>query len=156
MKISASAIALLLVVIAGCASNEPIGPDGDIDFQGTWRGDIGDPNLITRTGITWTPTHSRSTVSGPIEFQLTPTLTATGTLTGTVEGQFIHFTLTVPAGAYPAPVSQSCTLTGAGDSSVAAEASIVAMLALTYTAPCLGSVSSAANVDHRITLTKIE
>lgn len=156
MKHSTLMRVLPFAVLIGCTSDEPIGPDGQIDYQGTWVGDIGDPTTILRTPITWTPTHSRNAVEGNITFQLTATLTARGKLTANVVGAVLEFTLNVPAGAYPSPVSPACTLTGTGISSTATATSIVAVLTLTYTAPCLGTVTTVSTVTHRITLAKVE
>ena len=156
MKHSTLARGLLFAALIGCSSEEPIGPDGEIDYQGTWIGDIGDPNVIQRPSVTWTPTHTHNTVTGQIVFQLTSTLTARGTLTANVVGTVLEMTLTVPAGAYPAPISQSCTLTGTGISSTATDRDIVATLAMTWTAPCLGTLTNTLDANHRITLIKVE
>ena len=147
---------LLCAALIGCSSEEVIGPDGEIDYQGEWTGNIGDPNTVQRITVTWTPTHTRNTVTGPIVFRLTSTLTARGTLAANVVGEILELTLTVPPGAYPSPISQACTLTGTGTSSVATDHDIVALLALTYTAPCLGTLTNNISVNHRLTLIKVE
>src|SRR5690242_11747262 len=104
MKRSTIACVLLVAALGACSSEEPAGPDGEIDYEGTWSGDIGDPMAVQRVGVTWTPTHTHNTVAGPIVFRLTTTLSATGTLTGNVVGSVIEFTLSVPPGAYPSPI----------------------------------------------------
>jgi hypothetical protein len=147
---------VLLAAFYGCSSDEPVGPDGDIDFQGNWVGDIGDPNAVQRIAVAWSPTHSRSTVTGFIFFQLTPALSARGTLSADVDSGFLDLTLTVLPGAFPSPISSSCALSGTGSSTIATNTNIEAMLTLTYTAPCLGTLTAVANVNHRINLTRVE
>jgi hypothetical protein len=156
MRKTTVACVLSLAAVLACSSDEPAGPAGEIDYEGSWTGDMGDPNTVLRTSVTWTPTHTGNSVTGRIDFQLTSTLTARGTLAGTVVGTVIDFTLTVPAGSYPAPVSQACTLTGTGSSSTATDHDIVATLALTYTAPCLGTLTSVLTTNHRLRLIKVE
>jgi hypothetical protein len=147
--------ALALFAIGGCASDAPPGPDGEIDFEGTWFGNIGDPALVQRTNVKWTPTHVHSTVSGPIVFQLSPTLTATGTLTGSVVGTAVEFTLKIPAGSFPPPVSPACAMTGSGATSAASETDIVAMILIHYSQPCVGTVTNVTITTHRLTLIKV-
>jgi hypothetical protein len=147
---------LTLCALLACTSEEPIGPDGAIDYQGTWAGTIGPPTAVQRLATTWTPTHTRNTVTGHIVFQLGGGLTARGTLTATVIGDVLEFSLTVPPGAYPAPVSQSCSLTATGVSTTATATDIVADLAMNWTPPCVGTLVTAANADHRLTLLKTE
>jgi hypothetical protein len=59
-------------------------------------------------------------------------------------------------GAYPSPISASCSLTGTGSTSTATDHDIVAILALSYTAPCLGTLTAVSNATHRIRLVKVE
>ena len=156
MRISTLARALLFVAVAACTSEETVGPDGAIDYAGTWSGTIGDPTQVQRLNVTWTPTHEHNTVTGPIVFHLNQTLTVRGTLTGTVSGTSIDFTLSILAGAYPAPVSQGCALTGTGSSTTATATDIVANFTMIWTAPCIGTVTSAGNATNRLTLVKID
>lgn len=115
---------------------------------------MGDPAQVSRNLVQWTATHSHNAVTGVFVIQLNSTVSATGTLHGTVADDLIDFTLDVPAGGFPSPVSPACVLTGSGTTTTATAVSIVANLALTFTAPCLGTVTGVLNANTRVTLTK--
>lgn len=136
---------LSLVACAACSDDEPAGPAGPIDFHGAWSGRMGE------SSVQWTATHQRNSLTGPI---VVPSLDLTGTLSGTVVGDHIEFTLTFPFGSFPSPVSSACRLTGTGITSTATRAYMVIDMLLTFTEPCIGTVTSSVSATSQVVLTK--
>jgi len=86
--------------------------------------------------LTWTATHVNAVVSGPATVvKPSVNVPATGTMIGVVSGDQMTLTYTVPAGSVP--VYLSCTIIGAGLTTVTSQ-SIAGTLQLTFT-NCLGS-----------------
>ena len=97
---------------------------------------IGQPQSGSALRITWNATQTGATVSGPATLLKPATnVPATGTMSGTLSGNQLTLSYSVPAGAVP--VYLSCTIVGAG-SAVASSQTISGTLQATFT-NCLGS-----------------
>ena len=140
----------LLIAIAGCGSSPTSPSSTTVNLAGNWTG------TISTNRATWTATQNGASVTGPMALITQGGVPLSGlTLSGTISGTQVALTLTAPAGTYTpfGPSSSACSATGTG-SSTASATSISAVINLTYTAPCVGNVSSALTGTAQLTLTK--
>ena len=141
-----AATAVAVIALAGCSKSDPGGttpsPTTPANIAGTWSGPASDSS---GTGtMTWTVTQAGRTISGPLAIVASVAadvnVAGAGTLSGTVTGNSIAFTLTIPAGGFGPPYS-SCTSTSSGTATVAGNA-----ISGSYT----GTVSGATNCSGAI------
>jgi hypothetical protein len=105
--------------------------------------------------VTWTASQNGSSVSGPFQVSFDDEddgpVSISGTLSGTLSGSQLALTVTFPAGSIP--FAPDCSITGTGTSTPTATA-ITAMVTLTFSAPCMGTVADEPTDTDRLVLTK--
>lgn len=123
---------------AACGgSSSATAPTSTVTLTGTFSGQAGDSSGPGT--LTWTLTQSGANVSGLASFTDTATgVSGTGTVSGSVSGATLSFTITIPAGGFPAPAN-ACTASMQG-SAQATSTSIDGMY--TGTNSCTGPIQS--------------
>jgi len=129
------ALAAVAAMLAG-ACGSSTSPSTALNLTGTWAGRLGQQQSGSALRLTWTATQTGATVSGPATF-VKPALDvpATGTMSGTLSGNQLTLTYSVPAGTVP--VYLSCTIVGTG--SVTASGDTISGNLQTAFTNCLGS-----------------
>jgi hypothetical protein len=105
---------------AACGDQLPAEPsDPETNFSGTWRGNITVSNVSAV--MTWALTQTGSSVTGPVLIALpTGVVLLNGTVSGTVSGNSLPFTLTVPPGGILTQPGCSGRITGTSTLATAA------------------------------------
>ena len=127
-------IAVAVAIAGACRGSTS--PSPPLDLTGAWSGMLGQPLSGSALRMTWSASQTGATVSGPATL-VKPALNvpAAGTMTGTLVGNQLMLTYSVPAGGVP--VYLSCTIAGSG-SATASSQTISGSLQTTFT-NCLGS-----------------
>ena len=130
-----------------------------VNLSGSWAGKLasvqsnsGDPNAPS---VKWSATQSGSSVTGPLSLTFSDDAgrpqTIQGTLNGAMSGGQLSLTLSFPAGAF-ADIP-GCTVGGAG-TATPTSSSISSTVAITFSAPCVGTVTDRPTETDQLTLTK--
>jgi hypothetical protein len=98
MRVMRCALLLAAILSAGCGDELPTEPTNPAtDLTGTWRGTIPVNNLSST--MTWTLTHTGTSVTGPVMIALpSGAVLMNGTVAGTLSGTNLGYTVTVPPG----------------------------------------------------------
>ena len=145
IKALGALLTAIMVASCGSSTDEPT-----LTFTGTWKGTFG--TASTPFAVTWTATQTGSAVAGPALVVVSPVVSFTGTITGTLSNGQLALAIAVPAGAIAA--IPACSITGAGQSTTATSSSIVASILVTFSQACLGTVTTQASSTATLTLTK--
>src|SRR5688572_12421950 len=141
---------LAMVLAAAALACDPvtspstIGTPPALDLSGTWTGLIGVPPSTVSFRATWTASQSGANVSGPLALTRPPDSTVfAGRLDGTVSGNRVSLTYTVPRGNIPA--APDCAMSGTGTSD-ASSTVIGGRLNMSYT-NCQGLTTESSTVE---------
>ena len=96
--IARAAVVLALVLAASACDTEPTRPsDAALNLTGTWRGNVTVAGI--GTVMTCTLTHAASAVNGPVVIGVpSGTVLVNGILAGTLSGNVLTYTISVPPG----------------------------------------------------------
>jgi hypothetical protein len=145
-------IAILAVGVAACGKTGTSSAPSGLWLAANWSGTLSRPGRAAALAATLN--QSFTTIRGAVS--VTPqggTVPIYGTLLGTLSGTQFTFTVTVPAGAFTAYGSSTCTLTGTSTATASAT-SISGTLSETFSAPCVGSVVDSAAQTEQLSLTR--
>jgi hypothetical protein len=112
MRLVKCALIAAALVSTACGDVMPTDPtDQPTSLTGTWRGNITVSNITAI--MTWTLTQTGSAVSGPVVIMLpSGAVLMNGNVAGTLSGNTLPFTLTVPPGGIPTQPGCSGQITG--------------------------------------------
>src|SRR5262249_24994723 len=107
LRIRCAVVAVVVMFAGACGGSTS--PSAQLDLSGVWYGMLGQPQWGSALRIIWTATEPGATVSDPATFvKGSQNVPATGTMIGTLSGNQLTLTYSVPAGTVP--VFLSCTI----------------------------------------------
>ena len=140
--------AILCLVVASCGSSTDA--TASLNFSGTWRGTFSSPGPAT---VTWTATQTGNNVSGPVVVVVSAApIQFTGTISGSATSGQLALAVAIPAGAIPG--APGCAISGVGTSTVATATSIVAQIAVSFSMPCVGVITTQTTGTAQLALSK--
>ena len=151
-----------VIVMAACGSDSgttstPTTPSTTLNLAGSWAGPMRegpadpDPDILS-----WTATQSGPNVTGTAVLTMmgSPPKVVNGTMTGVLAGTQVSLTFTLPAGIFvPVGGPAGCSVTGTA-TSTPTDTSISATMTRTFSAACIGVVSSSSTDTVQLSLTK--
>ncbi len=149
-------ISMLAVGVAACGSSGSSASPSGLWLAANWSGTLSHaiPGGTRAASMATTLNQSSTTIRGAVS--VTPQgglVPVYGTILGTLSGTQFTFTVTVPAGAFTAYGSSTCSLTGTSTATASAT-SISGTLSETFSAACVGSVTDSATQTEQLSLTK--
>ena len=145
---------------ASASSTSTPAAAASLNLAGNWSGKLLQVRSDGKTDtdgplLSWTASQSGSAATGPFSLSSTDddgrVVKLTGTLTGTISGAQVAFAMSFPTGSIAQ--APACNINGTGTTAPTAT-SISATMAMTFSAPCVGTLVDHPTETDQMTLSK--